>query len=648
MFSLKLFGEVSLEGSDGRLTGRAVQRQRLALLVLLASDRGGGMGREKLAAFLWPESEAERARALLSNSVYVLRQTLGDEAIVGSGDGLRLDPGVVQTDTGEFEEALARGEPERAASLYRGPFLDGFFLPGAGEFERWSESERQRLARLYSRALESLAETSEEAGDLRSAVQWWQQLAAHDPYSSGTALRLMHALAAAGNPAGAIRHARLHETFLRQGLDVGPTAEVLALAERLRSEQADLHRSPEPTSIDQIRPEPSRERERREIADEAVVGSRTPPPPTGLPRSRVAAVAGAVLAAMVAAGALATPWSGGTPPDPGSVARQSHAPPRTVDPAAHELYLRGRNAWNERSRQGLEKSVVYFRQAVERDPTYAEAYAGLADAYVILGYLGFGPAAAMFPKGKAAALRALELDSTPASAFAPLGQALTWERDWSGAEMAFRRAIELDPGHATAHQWYGLLLVPLGRIEEAVEHTRTAAELDPLSLQINNTHGLLLHYAVRSDAALRHYQKIIHDEPDSQWVRQNPWLFSNASRVYAAHGRYEDAIRMLDQALTAVPHHPRALWDLAAVHAAQGRSDEALRVFSQADSTSGQYAHFRASVYAVVGQRDSAFHWWDRVEEWGPSPMAELRMDPRLTSIRSDPRYQRLLTRLGL
>jgi DNA-binding SARP family transcriptional activator len=647
MLSLKLFGEVSLEGSDGRLSGRAVQRQRLALLSLLASDRGAGMGREKLAAFLWPESEAERARALLSNSVYVLRQTLGDEAIVGSGDGLRLNPGVVATDTGEFEEALARGEPERAASLYRGPFLDGFFLPGAGEFERWSESERQRLARLYSRALESLAETREKAGDLRGAVQWWQRLAAHDPYSSGTALRLMHALAAAGDPAGAIRHARVHETFLRQELDVGPTAEVLALTERLRSEQADLQRTAEPTSLDQIHPEPPAERE-RETAPEAVVGAQTPAPPAGGSRRRVAVVAGTVLATLVAAGALATPWWGGTPADSASVTRQLHAQPRTVDPAARELYLRGRNAWNERSRQGLEKSVVYFRQAVDRDPTYAQAYAGLADAYVILGYLGFGPAAAMFPKGKAAALRALELDSTLAAAFAPLGQALTWERDWSGAETAFRRAIELDPGHATAHQWYGLLLVALGRIEEAVGHTQIAAELDPLSLQINNTHGLLLHYAGRSDAALLHYQKIIHDEPDSQWVRQNPWLFSNASRVYAAHGRYEDAIRLLDQALMAVPKHPRALCDLAAVHAAQGRPDEALRVFSQADSTSGQYAHFRASVYAVVGQRDSAFHWWDRVEEWGPSPMAELRMDPRLTAIRSDPRYHRLLTRLGL
>jgi DNA-binding SARP family transcriptional activator/Tfp pilus assembly protein PilF len=648
MFSLKLFGEVSLEGSDGRLTGRVVQRQRLALLALLASDRCAGMGRDKLAAFLWPESEAERGRALLSNSVYVLRQTMGDEAIVGSGDGLRLNPDIVHTDTAEFEEALARGAPEHAALLYRGPFLDGFYLPDAGEFERWSESERQRLARLYSRALELLAETRERAGDPRSAVQWWQRLAAHDPYNSGTALRLMRALADAGNPAGAIRHARLHEMFLRQEIGVGPTAEVLALTERLRSEQADLHGSAEPTSLDRIRPEPPLERAQREIAHEGVVGSRPPPPPTGVPRRRVAVVVGAVLAALLAAGALATPWLGGAPPDPGSVTRQPHAAPRTVDPAAHELYLRGRNAWNERSRQGLERAVVYFRQAVDRDPTYAEAYAGLADAYVILGYLGFGPADAMFPKGKAAALRALELDSTLAAAFAPLGQALTWERDWPGAEMAFRRAIELDPGHATAHQWYGLLLVSLGRIEEGVEHTHTAAELDPLSLQINNTHGMLLHYAGRSDAALRHYQKIIHDEPDSRWVRQNPWLFSNASRVYAAQGRYGDAIRMLDQALTAVPQHPRALWDLASVHAAQGRVDEALRVFSQADSTSGQYAYFRAAVFAVVGQPDSAFHWWDRVEEWGPSPMAELRMDPRLASIRSDPRYHGLLTRLGL
>jgi DNA-binding SARP family transcriptional activator/Flp pilus assembly protein TadD len=646
MFSLKLFGEVSLEGGDGRLTGRAVQRQRLALLALLAADRCAGMGRDRLAAFLWPESEAERGRALLSNSVYVLRRTLGDGAIVGRGDGLRLDPGVVRTDVQEFEEALARGEPEQAASLYRGPFLDGFFLPGAGQFERWAESERQRLARLYTRALESLAEGHENAGDLRSAVQWWQRLAAEDPYNSGVALRLMRALAAAGNPAGAIRHARLHETFLRQELEIGPDAEVLELAERLRAEQADVPRKVELDPAERSGPEPHPEPGLWEIAPGTGLEVRTPPPPERSLRGR-AAVVGAMLASLIAAGMVATPWLGDGPAGEEALARPRTVLPE-VDPVAHRSYLRGRNAWNERSRRGLEQAVVDFRQAVDRDPAYAAAYAGLADAYVILGYLGYAPADAMFPKGKAAALRALELDSNLAAAFAPLGQALTWERDWPGAEKAFQRAVELDPGNATAHQWYGLLLVSLGRPDEAVEHTRTAAELDPLSLQINNTHGMLLHYAGRSDAALRHYRKIIHDEPDSDWVRQNPWLLSNASRVYAAQGRHEEAIRLLDQALTAVPRHPRPLWDLASVYAAQGRPGEALRVFSRADSANGQYAYFRAAVFAVVGQRDSAFHWWDRVEEWGPSPMAELRMDPRLASIRSDPRYHRLLARLGL
>lgn len=302
----------------------------------------------------------------------------------------------------------------------------------------------------------------------------------------------------------------------------------------------------------------------------------------------------------------------------------------------------------KRTPDGLDAAVTYFRAAIERNPADARAYAGLADAYVMLGYLGYRPAAAMFPKGKAAALRALALDASVVEAYAPLGQAHMWERRWAEAEWAFREAVRRDPRNATAHQWYATMLVPLGRLDEALAHLARASELDPLSLQINNMRGMVLHYAGRTDEALRHYRRFVDEEPDTAWVRQNPWLLSNMSRVLAARGQYADALRAVEWALPAAPRHPRLLCDLATIHAAMGLRARALRAFAAADTANGQYAFFRAELFAALHQPDSAFHWLDRVSEWGPSPMGELRADPRLASIRSDPRYPRLLARLGL
>ncbi len=165
LFSLKLFGGASIEGPAGALTGRAAQRHRLALLALLASSGTGGVTRDKLTAYLWPEADEERGRHLLSNSLYMLRQALGEDAVIGAGDVVRLDAARVRCDVRDFEDALGRGELARAVGLYTGPFLDGFFLTDAPEFEHWATRERERLAAAYARALESLAEGAERERD---------------------------------------------------------------------------------------------------------------------------------------------------------------------------------------------------------------------------------------------------------------------------------------------------------------------------------------------------------------------------------------------------------------------------------------------------------------------------------------------------
>jgi TolB-like protein/DNA-binding SARP family transcriptional activator len=235
-FHLRLFGSPSIEVDGGVLTGRVSQRHRLALLALLALSPGGRASRDKAVASLWPESDQEKGRNLLSVAMYVIRSSLGDAALVGTGDELRLDAEVVRSDVADFEAALARGDHAAAVSLYRGPFLDGFFLSDAPDFEQWVSRERERLAAGHRKALEALADQAEAAGDFASAVEHWKTRAAMDPYDSRVAFRLMQALERSGNRAGALQHASLHQRMLEQEFDIAPPAEVLALVERLKHE----------------------------------------------------------------------------------------------------------------------------------------------------------------------------------------------------------------------------------------------------------------------------------------------------------------------------------------------------------------------------------------------------------------------------
>jgi DNA-binding SARP family transcriptional activator/TolB-like protein/tetratricopeptide (TPR) repeat protein len=238
MAVLRLLGTPALETDDGAaVEGRAAQRHRIALLALLGASPGG-VSRDKLLALLWPESPSERARNSLNESVYVLRKALGEESVTSWADELRLNPGVVRVDTAEFERHLERGECVEAVRWYRGPFLDGFHLSGAPEFERWMDGERQRLTASYVEALEALAAAAAAAGDARSAVEWRRRLALEDPYDTRAAVALAEALAAAGNRAGALECARAHATLLRAEFELDPSPELVALAERLRGEGA--------------------------------------------------------------------------------------------------------------------------------------------------------------------------------------------------------------------------------------------------------------------------------------------------------------------------------------------------------------------------------------------------------------------------
>ena len=254
MFYLKLFGSPNLESDDAVVAGGATQRHRLALLALLAMAPSRRLSRDKLIAYLWPDRDSDGGRNLLKVSTYVLRSVLGDNALLSEGDDLRLNADSLQIDVAEFDAALERHDYARAAELYQGPFLDGFFLPEAPEFEEWSDRERVRLVTAYRHALEALAQNAEDQKDPHSAVEHWRKLAAHDPYDTRVAVRLMQALAAVGNRAGALQHASVHERMLQSEFGVAPPPELTSLVERLKQEPvAAAATSPLPVTV----PEPT-------------------------------------------------------------------------------------------------------------------------------------------------------------------------------------------------------------------------------------------------------------------------------------------------------------------------------------------------------------------------------------------------------
>ncbi|HEX6750309.1 MAG TPA: BTAD domain-containing putative transcriptional regulator [Longimicrobium sp.] len=236
MLRIHTFGALAVRDGDRPLAGAAAQPRRLAVLAVLARAGERGVTRDKLLALLWPDSPDEAGRRALAQALYALRRDLGgEEPFLGVKD-LRLNPEVIGSDVGDFESALAAADPERAAAVYAGPFLDGFRVPGLDDFDRWIETERAALALRHAEALESLAGARERAGDHTAAVAWWRRLAGADPLSARVAVRLMRALDAAGDRAGALQHARIYESLVDAHLGLPPSPEVTALAERLRSE----------------------------------------------------------------------------------------------------------------------------------------------------------------------------------------------------------------------------------------------------------------------------------------------------------------------------------------------------------------------------------------------------------------------------
>jgi len=233
MIRVRLLGGAAVTANGETLTGGVAHRHRLALLALLSRAPARSLSREKIAVLLWPDADGASSRNLLRVALHHLRRELGRDALISEGSEIRLNTAVVNLDVIEFEEACQRGDHEQAAAVYVGPFLDGFHLQGAPEYDQWLDNERSTIQRHASKTFSSLAEATAHAGDARGAVSWWRRAAAIDPYDSAVAVKLMRALLAAGDPAGAVKHGRIHKALLLDELGVPAPVSVLAIEAEL-------------------------------------------------------------------------------------------------------------------------------------------------------------------------------------------------------------------------------------------------------------------------------------------------------------------------------------------------------------------------------------------------------------------------------
>jgi serine/threonine-protein kinase len=315
----------------------------------------------------------------------------------------------------------------------------------------------------------------------------------------------------------------------------------------------------------------------------------------------------------------------------------------TENPEAWRLYQKGRYHWNQRTREDVEKALDYFQQAIDLDPTYALAWAGVADSYAVGNgnYLSLPPEEAR-PKAKAAALKALELDDTLAEAHTTLADTyLYWEWNWPAAEREFLRAIELNPGYATAHQWYSEYLLSVGRNEEALASARRAVELDPLSAAMRFSLGGVYFGSRRYDEATRYFHEALEIEP-----RMVPVYFDLAE-IYLLQGEEDKAVETWQKVMRVLGEESAAE-QLGQAFATADMAGVSRWWLEDAPETLAPDALGRAAIYGHQGALDEAFRWLGQAVEEHNSALVWSRVTPVFDSLRDDPRFDDILTRAGI
>jgi TolB-like protein len=329
----------------------------------------------------------------------------------------------------------------------------------------------------------------------------------------------------------------------------------------------------------------------------------------------------------------------------------------TENSEAHQLYLKGRYFWNKRTSDGLATSINYFNQAIEKDPAYGPAYAGLADAYAVLPNYSQTRGKEAYPKAEAAAMKALEIDDELAEAHIALANVRVWHKWARAAEPEFKRGLELNRNYSTGHQWYSIYLSVLGRHNEAISEMEKAQELDPFSIIINTEVGCPYLYSKRYDRAIEYFSKAIQMDPDF------PFAHFALAEAYDRTGRFHEALEEHEHAIDlafrgqafdlAGGDAPRAWYALAgplqnAYRALRGatywqtRLQSAKKSYDEDTATATKLAE----IYAILGDKEQALAWLAKAYEQSDDFLVFINIQPQFDKLRSDLRFQALVNKI--
>ncbi len=734
MIRFRTLGGLELSDSQGRdLHALLSKPKRLALLAYLAShNRHASRRRDSVVALFWPDMDAAHARGSLRQALRFLRRELGDGVLNGrSEEEIGFEPHSLECDAVTFERACDAGRLSEAVQLYRGDFLDGFYVAGgSAELERWIEGERIRLRQLAARAAAELSQHAEREGNLAQAVEAARQGVALDPDDEKALARLIALLDRSGDRAGALSTFETFRRRLEKEHDATPSPETAARIQAIRTRQTPFAEVATPRLSARRRPVRRvlwsvvggvvatamigwlsvSEAHRSSVAvlpltnatqdtaltylteglSQGVTAALSQIP--GLRVAKPAAVqaheavnADAVIAwtlrrqgdSLVLAVELrgtatsASQWAREFPLSAsGALAvegrvvgevvgqlrprlidsidlRQLHRTTASAD--AYLLYLQGRYYLGRRSPESILRARGLFAQAIERDPVYAAAYAGLGYSYVGLAYYWVMPSREAFPLAEAAARRALQIDSTLGFAHALVAEATaSYHWRWAAAEPLYRRAIALDPTDPESHHLFGVYLRTLGRFEEAEAEMRRAVELDPLTRHFAYQLARVLACAGRSaDAALEFEKQLALDSV-------YPPAHYELAKVLARQGAYDAAIKELATGA-------RQWGDTAYTRLVQGRRGSAGYTAARLLGATRSLERLRARAqrgyvppvafareYIQLGRREESLASLSRGFEVGDVTLATTNCDPEYAPLRTDPRFQDLRHRMGL